>query len=176
MDALDSTETQAIILSEMIKDIPDSDLMNFFVFRTKYIMPMQSRELITKNALFDYRAIQYKSKILDGSFKFETKEQINEFLLTYYRGKNIGNGLGDYYDFVVIALDNDGEMINKYLVDDFTGKYRKLSGDDVDKVLEYLLENQTKLGDVKYIPYSENQLESDKKSGMPLVGARSRAV
>jgi len=121
----------------------------------KYIEPMMSKELITKRALFDYRRMQYESNIKNGTFKFDNKEQIREYISTYYKGRELGNGLGKYYDYVVIGVDNDGDLINKYVVDDFTGKYLKLNSQDVDFVLEDILLNQHKIGDVKHIPYYE---------------------
>lgn len=159
--ALDINIVQAEIFSEMIKDIPDNKLKDFFVFRMKYIEPMMSKELVTKKALFDYRRMQFEQNIKLGSYSFDSKEQLQNYLQTYYKGKEVGNGLGPFYDYVVIGIDQEGNFINKYVVDDFTGKYKKLNSEDVDLILEDLLQNQTKVGDVKHIPYYETAYKLD---------------
>lgn len=155
--ALEINLVQASLLSEMIIDIPDEKLKDFLVFRMKYIEPMMSKELITKKALFEYRRLQYESGIKNGSFKFKNTDEVKEFLMTYYKGKEIGNGLGKFYDYVVIGLDQDGNFINKYVVEEFTGKYRKLNSEDVNDVISYLFKNQDKLGSVKHLPYKEEK-------------------
>lgn len=156
-DALEINAVQAEILSELIQDIPDNKLKDFFVFRMRYIEPMMSKELITKKALFDYRRMKYEAGIKSGTFKFETKEQLQNYIQTYYRGKELGNGLGSYCDYVIIGVDESGEFVNKYALDDFTGKYKKLNSEDTALVLDDLLENQAKIGDVKHITQHETK-------------------
>lgn len=163
--ALEVNIVQASLLSEMIKDIPDEKLKDFFVFRMRYIEPMMSKEVITKNALFDYRRIQFEQKIKSGEFSFESPDQLQNYLQTYYKGKEIGNGIGGYYDYVVIAIDKDGNFINKFVVEEFGGKYKKLSSDDVANVINDLFTNQHKIGSVQYIPYHDDviKLEAPKR-------------
>jgi len=156
-DALDINIVQASIINEMISDIPDNKLAEFFAFRVNYIEPMMSKELITKRALFDYRRKQYECGIKSGTFAFESREQLKEYIQTYYKGKDLGNGLGKFYDYVVIAVDSDGNFINKFVVDEYTGKYKKLSCEDVADVIDNLFEEQQLIGDVKYVPYHEDR-------------------
>lgn len=171
--ALEVNVVQASLLSEMIKDIPDENLKDFFVFRMKYIEPMMSKELITKKALFDYRRMQFESGIKNGTFRFKSPDEVKDYLQTYYKGKEIGNGLGCFYDYVVIALDQDGNFINKFVVDEFTGKYRKLNSEDVTSVINDLFSNQNKMGSVQYIPYRS---EPVKQIAAPVLDEKSKIV
>ena len=150
MQGLEVNEIQASMISELISDIPQHQLKNFLVFRMNYIEPMMSKELITKNALFDYRRIQIEARIKAGERVFGTMESMIKFIETYYKGKNLGYGLATYYDFVIIAVDKDCNLVNKYATNEF-GTFLKLDNDEKSKVYEFLFENQNRIGDVKYI-------------------------
>lgn len=153
-EALDINETQARILSMQIEDIPDKELFKFFAFRQSFVAPMKSKELITKEALFEYRALQFRTAINRGEFKFNDVNEVMDFLKTYYKGKDIGNGLGLFFDYVVIAMNADGELINKFCIDEYQ-RYKKIDSEDVYLILKDILDNPTKLGDVKQIPFRE---------------------
>jgi len=167
MQGLDINEVQASLLSELISDIPNNQLKNFLVFRMKYVEPMMSKELITKTALFEYRKMKILQRVHSGEKVFSTKEQIKNFLETYYKGKEIGYGLGVYHDYVVIGMDNDCNLINKYVVNE-QGNYLKIDGEDKAKIYNFLLEHQERIGVVKYFTREEVEqqkllIESKKK-------------
>ena len=47
-EALGVNETQALITAELLKPLKDEDIIPFFAYRTSFIQPKQSSELITK--------------------------------------------------------------------------------------------------------------------------------
>ena len=55
-----------------------------------------------------------------------------------------------FYDVVRLAIDEDGDVINKFSVNSY-GKYPKLSGEDTQAVLEWLFNHQYRIGEVKFI-------------------------
>jgi hypothetical protein len=150
--ALEINEVQADLLNDLISDIPDDKLKEFLVFRMNYVQPMMSKELITKVALFDFRKKMIEIQLRAGVKVFSDLYEVKEFLQTFYRGKELANGAGDYYDYVVIAMDKDGELINKSVQNEH-GSYKKLNNEDTGRVYEYFFENQNKIGVVKYVPY-----------------------
>jgi len=154
MQGLNINEVQASLVSELIADVPNNQLKNFLVFRMKYIEPMMSNELITKTALFEYRKMQMEQKMRAGEQPFETVEEVQNFVETYYKNKEIGYGLGSYYDFVVIGMDNDCNLINKYAINEH-GSYTKVDGESKAMIYNYLLEHQERIGVVKYFTREE---------------------
>ena len=147
--ALEVNEVQAELISELIADVPDHMLKKFLVFRMSYIQPKMSKELITKNALFDFRRIMTEERLKRGERVFKSIEEVRQFLLNYYRGKDIVNGAANYYDFVIIGMDEDGNLINKYAQNEY-GSFLKLNSEETAKVLKWLFENQHKIGAVDY--------------------------
>jgi hypothetical protein len=157
---LEVNELQATLISELISDIPDNQLKNFLIFRMQYIEPMMSKELITKRALFDYRKIQTEKRVQSGERVFETVEDLVKFVETYYKGKDLGSGLASYEDFVIIGVDKEGNLLNKFVVNEY-GNYLKLDSSEEAKVYKYLFENQNRIGDVKY--YTKEEIEKQRK-------------
>ena len=160
-EALNCNDTQAMIYDQVLKDIPDDKLIDFFVFRMRFIEPMKSNELITKEALFDYRRRQHIQKLKNGEM-FGTKEQLQDFLQTYYRGKDIGSGIRPFYDYVIIAIDREGNFINKYAVNDF-GNFKKLNSEDIADVIDDLFNNPRKIGNVDYMQSKQIVYQEPKK-------------
>jgi len=150
--ALEINEVQADLLNDLISDIPNEKLKEFLVFRMNYVQPMMSKELITKTALFDFKRKLVETQLRAGVNVFKDIYEVKEFLLTFYKGKEVANGAGNYYDFVVIAMDKDGELINKYVQNEH-GTYKKLSNDETGTVLTWLFNKQHRIGVVEYVPY-----------------------
>ena len=150
-EALEVNMVQAKLISKMIEDIPNDKLPDFFVFRMSYIAPMKSKELITKEALFDFRRMEIEQGLKSGVYNFKSIDEMRNFLMTYYKGKDVANGAASYYDYVVIGLDQEGRFINKYATDDY-GRYLILNGEDTAEVLNWLFENQHRIGVVSYVP------------------------
>jgi len=147
--ALEINEVQAELISELIADVPDHMLKKFLVFRMNYIQPKMSRELITKNALFDFRRIMIEDRLRKGERVFGSIVDLRQFLLSYYRGRDIVSGPADYYDFVIIGMDEEGNLVNKYARNEY-GSFLKLNSEESAKVLKWLFENQHKIGVVDY--------------------------
>ena len=155
VDALEITQVQATIFNKLLLDIPNDKLMDFIVFRMSYIEPMQSKELITKNALFDFRKKQYLESVANGEFFFLNTDEVKEFCKTYFKGQDLCYGPADYFDYVIISMDKDGNLINKFVIND--GFYLKLTSQEEAKVYLWLFENQKRIGDIKVVPYFENK-------------------
>ena len=150
MEALEINEVQASLLSELIKDVQSDKLKDFLVFRMGYIDKFKSKELITKEALFDYQRFLIEDRLRAGEIIFANVEDIKKHIETFYKGKDLANGVANFYDFVVIALNSDCELINKYSMTT-GGAYRKLHSIDSARVYKWFFENQHRLGDVKIV-------------------------
>jgi hypothetical protein len=157
---LNCNEIQASIVSELIKDIPNNQLREFLIFRMNYVEPMKSSELITKTALYEFRRLQMEKRVQAGEKVFTSPEEIAKFVKTYYKGKDLGNGLATYEDFVIIGVDKEGNLLNKFVVNEY-GSYLKLDSSEEAKVYKYLFENQNRIGDVKY--YTKEEIEKQRK-------------
>jgi len=152
--ALEINAVQANLVSMMISEIPNDKLKDFFAFRMNFMQPMMSKELITKTALFEFNKNGIEARLRNGEQVFKTIYEVKDYLLTFYKGKEIVNGAGKFYDYVIIAMNNDGEMINKFAQNEH-GNYKKLDNDDTGSVLEWCLINQHRIGEVKYVRYEE---------------------
>lgn len=163
MQGIDINEIQASIVSELIADIPNEKLKDFLVFRMKFIDQYKSKELVTKEALYAYQKIKIQHRLRAGEKIFETVEQVQEYVEAHYKGKEIGYGLGVYKEFVVVALDRDCNLLNTYYAPN--GHFYKLTSVEKERVYSFLLENQSRIGDIKRIPYYDDtkQLEAPKQ-------------
>lgn len=153
-EALDINAVQAEMISGMLSDIPNDKIKTFLIFRMDYIQPMMSKELITKSALFDYKKKTIEARLRNGEQVFNDIYEVKNYLLTFYKGKEIVNGPASYLDSAIIAMNSEGEMINKFAQNEH-GSYKKLNNDDTGAVLEWCLVNQHRIGDVRYVKYEE---------------------
>lgn len=158
-EALGVNETQALITAELLKPLKDEDIIPFFAYRTSFIQPKQSSELITKNAVAAFRKQKALEAIKEGKFSFKSVEQLVEFVKTFFRNERLCYG-ATYKDFVIIGVDEYGNLINHYHINQ-AGKPVQLSSNDEAEVYAWLFENQKRIGVIKYI--SEREIKEKEK-------------
>ena len=158
-EALGVNETQALITAELLKPLKDEDIIPFFAYRASFIQPKQSSELITKNAVAAFRKQRALEAIRDGKFSFKNIEQLVEFVKTFFRNERLCYGT-TYKDFVIIGVDEYGNLINHYHINQ-AGKPVQLSSDDEAEVYAWLFKNQKRIGVIKYI--SEREIKEKEK-------------
>lgn len=163
MQGLEINEIQASLVSELIKDIPNEKLKDFLVFRMGFIDQYKSKELITKEALYEFQKIKIQHRLRAGEKVFENVEQVQVYIEAHYKNKEIGYGLGQYKDFVIVALDRDCNLLNTYYAPN--GHFYKLTSVEKEKVYNFLYNNQDRIGDIKRVPFYDDtkQLEAPKK-------------
>ena len=152
-EALGVNETQALITAELLKPLKDEDIIPFFAYRTSFIQPKQSSELITKNAVAAFRKQKALEAIKEGKFSFKNIEQLVEFVKTFFRNERLCYG-ATYKDFVIIGVDEYGNLINHYHINQ-AGKPVQLSSDDEAEVYAWLFKNQKRIGVIKYVSERE---------------------
>jgi len=158
-EALGVNETQALITAELLKPLKDEDIIPFFAYRTSFIQPKQSSELITKNAVAAFRKQKALEAIRDGKFSFKNIEQLVEFVKTFFCNGRLCYGTV-YKDFVIIGVDEYGNLINHYQINQ-AGKPVQLSSDSEAEVYAWLFENQKRIGVIKYV--SEREVKEKEK-------------
>lgn len=168
-EALGANETQALITAELLKPLKDEDIIPFFAYRTNFIQPKQSSELITKNAVAAFRKQRALEAIRDGKFSFKNIEQLVEFVKTFFRNERLCYG-ATYKDFVIIGVDEYGNLINHYHINQ-AGKPVQLSSDDEAEVYAWLFENQKRIGVIKYI--SEREIKEKEKEQAKIEAANN---
>ncbi|WP_103567433.1 hypothetical protein [Campylobacter concisus] len=159
-EALGVNETQALITAELLKPLKDEDIIPFFAYRTNFIQPKQSSELITKNAVAAFRKQRALEAIRDDKFSFKNIEQLVEFVKTFFRNERLCYG-ATYKDFVIIGVDEYGNLINHYHINQ-AGKPVQLSSDDEAEVYAWLFKNQKRIGVIKYI--SEREIKEKEQA------------
>lgn len=168
-EALGVNETQALITAELLKPLKDEDIIPFFAYRTNFIQSKQSSELITKNAVAAFRKQRALEAIRDGKFSFKNIEQLVEFVKTFFRNERLCYG-ATYKDFVIIGVDEHGNLINHYHINQ-AGKPVQLSSDDEAEVYAWLFENQNRIGVIKYI--SEREIKEKEKEQAKIEAANN---
>ena len=168
-EALGVNETQALITAELLKPLKDEDIIPFFAYRTNFIQPKQSSELITKNAVAAFRKQKALEAIRDGKFSFKNIEQLVEFTKTFFRNEKLCYG-ATYKDFVIIGVDEYGNLINHYHINQ-AGKPVQLSSDDEAEVYAWLFKNQKRIGVIKYI--SEREIKEKEKEQAKIEAANN---
>lgn len=154
--ALDLNTVQAELTSELLKDIPNDKLKDFFAFRLNYVEEMRSKELITKMALFDFKKKIGMEMIRNGK-RHKDIETMIAWIKTFFKGQDLCYGAASYYDYVIIAMNKDGQLINKFAVNEH-GKYLVLDGKEEVEVYEWLFKNQDRIGVIKHVPYFEPKM------------------
>ena len=149
--ALDVNEVKAAIINKLIKDIPDNKLADFFAYRLNFVDEKMSVELITKKAIFEYKRLLMQARLKKREKIFKSIPELKRFLQDYYKGKDIAScgGNSGFLEFVVIGMDKEGNLINKAAKTDF-GTFEKLTADEEAKFLNWLLENQHRIGFIDY--------------------------
>lgn len=168
-EALGVNETQALITAELLKPLKDEDIIPFFAYRTSFIQPKQSSELITKNAVAAFRKQKALEAIKEGKFSFKSVEQLVEFVKTFFRNERLCYG-ATYKDFVIIGVDEYGNLINHYHINQ-AGKPVQLSSDDEVEVYAWLFENQKRIGVIKYV--SEREVKEKEKEQAKIEAANN---
>lgn len=168
-EALGVNETQALITAELLKPLKDEDIIPFFAYRASFIQPKQSSELITKNAVAAFRKQRALEAIRDGKFSFKNIEQLVEFVKTFFRNERLCYG-ATYKDFVIIGVDEYGNLINHYHINQ-AGKPVQLSSDDEAEVYAWLFKNQKRIGVIKYI--SEREIKEKEKEQAKIEAANN---
>ena len=168
-EALGVNETQALITAELLKPLKDEDIIPFFAYRTSFIQPKQSSELITKNAVAAFRKQRALEAIRDGKFSFKNIEQLVEFVKTFFRNERLCYGTV-YKDFVIIGVDEYGNLINHYQINQ-AGKPVQLSSDSEAEVYVWLFENQKRIGVIKYV--SEREVKEKEKEQAKIEAANN---
>ena len=168
-EALGVNETQALITAELLKPLKDEDIIPFFAYRTNFIQPKQSSELITKNAVAAFRKQRALEAIKEGKFSFKNIEQLVEFVKTFFRNERLCYG-ATYKDFVIIGVDEYGNLINHYHINQ-AGKPVQLSSDDEAEVYAWLFKNQKRIGVIKYI--SEREIKEKEKEQAKIEAANN---
>ena len=168
-EALGVNETQALITAELLKPLKDEDIIPFFAYRTSFIQPKQSSELITKNAVAAFRKQRALEAIRDGKFSFKNIEQLVEFVKTFFRNERLCYG-ATYKDFVIIGVDEYGNLINHYHINQ-AGKPVQLSSDDEAEVYAWLFKNQKRIGVIKCI--SEREIKEKEKEQAKIEAANN---
>ncbi|MBR8466194.1 hypothetical protein KDE13_07560 [Campylobacter sp. faydin G-140] len=149
-EALNLNNTQTLVIANLIAKIPDERLIDFFAFRMAFVEPKQSVELITKKAVFAYRKMLTLEAIKNGEFRFKSIDGVIEFVQTFFKNERLCYGANPFKDFVVLGVDEKGNLINHYKISDY-GKPTQLSCDDECEVYEWLFNNQERIGVIKYI-------------------------
>ena len=168
-EALGVNETQALITAELLKPLKDEDIIPFFAYRASFIQPKQSSELITKNAVAAFRKQKALEAIKEGKFNFKSVEQLVEFVKTFFRNERLCYG-ATYKDFVIIGVDEYGNLINHYHINQ-AGKPVQLSSDDEAEVYAWLFKNQKRIGVIKYI--SEREIKEKEKEQAKIEAANN---
>lgn len=155
--ALEINEVQAELLNAELQEFPDDKLKDFFKFRMKFIQPQRSKEVTTKMALFEFKKFFYLARIKKGKTQFNSIDEVKVFCDTYFRNEDLCYGAGSFFDYVVIGMDKDGNLINKYFQNN--GFFEKLTSHKESEVYEWLFKNQNRIGVIKNIPYYETSLK-----------------
>ena len=149
-ELMDVTMAQAMVFESMVKDIPDSKLVDFGRFIVERYEPKKAKMLVIKEAIADFRRMTTERSLQKGAARFQSMDEMVRYIKAHYRGKEIVSGPAGYHDFVVIGMDKDGRLVNHYALDEY-GRPKRLGGDDEMEVYAWLYANQHTIGVVRYV-------------------------
>lgn len=144
------TNIKIELYSMMLKDIATDELVNFYSFVLDKKAQYESLEVCTKRCVKEYKAIQLLTKIYQNVYRFSDIDVMIGFIKHNFKGKDLGYGLEPFLDFVIIAVDEEGNLRNKYRLNEFN-KPSVLNCDEEAMVYNFLFKNQERIGVIKYI-------------------------
>ncbi|MSN96449.1 hypothetical protein F1B92_04545 [Campylobacter sp. FMV-PI01] len=129
-------------------------------FRGEFV----STELAMFRAIKAYKKAYALNFIKKGKAYFKTKKEVREFIKESFRGEDLFSG-GDgtpYIEGVIICVDKDGDLRNKFIVNE-NGVYKRLDSIDEDRVYEFLFKNQHRIGKINLMSVEKKEIESEVK-------------
>lgn len=154
------TRAKIIKYDRMLKMIPNEKLIDFSIYMDSFRGEFVSTELAMYRALTEYKKAVALNMIRKGESYFKSIKEVEEFIKEAFRGRDLfsgGNG-APYIEGVVICVDKDGELRNKYIVNQ-NGVFQRLDSEDCQRVYQFLFENQNRIGAVSYKNPKEIELQ-----------------
>lgn len=149
MVGADTSASTISMVDSLLDFIPTNYLKHF----TEYVLKNYDRHtkpiVNITSVSQEYKRQLNLALIKKGELTLSSVNETKDFLLEFFKGKEICNRVtGLYLDFVIIALTEDGEFINKY-------SFKKLDSQEVADFIYWCFINQNKMGTVEIIPSEE---------------------
>lgn len=145
----------AMVFAQMIPEIPYDRIVDFGRFIVEGYEPKKSKILAVKEAVVAYRRSMTELAIRSGKMRFDDREEMIRWIVRHYRGMELVSGPASYMRHVVIGVDEEGRLVNKYVLDEH-GRYKPLDHESSMEVYIWLFSNQHRIGDVEHITPSES--------------------
>lgn len=160
MVGADTSASTISMVDSLIDFIPTNYLKHFTEYVLKNYDKHKKPIVNITSVSQEYKKRLHLAMIKKGEFKLQTVEETKDFILEFFKGKEICNCVvGLYIAFVVIELNEKEEFVNKY-------SFKKLDSLEVSDFIYWCFLNQDRIGDVKLIPSETSKalmIENQKK-------------
>lgn len=143
--------------------VPTDRLIEFSLFADKFRNAYQNTDTLLHKASLAWNKQIFLTMRQKGVRYFKSVEEVAEFCSEAYRGERLcscGSGSG-FMDFVVISVDEDGNLRNNYVVLE-NGTFKRLDSNESATLYTWLFENQDRIGVIKQVSTNSKKEETGK--------------
>ncbi|PKZ28675.1 hypothetical protein CYJ41_07910 [Campylobacter ureolyticus] len=152
---------------KILEMVDTNKLIDFSIymdsFRTQYI----NMEVAMTKAINAYKKALILNSIKKGVKALKSIKEVEKFCKEAFREEDLFSGHkgSPYIDGVVICVDENGNLRNKFIVNK-NGVFARLDSSDEKRVWEYLFAHQEKIGVVEYKQVEIKNAIEDKKDDL----------
>ena len=157
-----------VIKYHKILELVDTNkLIDFSIYMDSFRGEYVSVEVAMNKAINSYKKALILNSIKKGIKAFKNVKELVKFVKEAYRGEDLFSGHkgSPYIEGVVICVDDDGNLRNKFVVNK-NGVFQRLDSVDEKRVWEYLFAHQEKIGAVEYKQVEIKNTIEDKKDDL----------
>lgn len=140
--------------------VPTDKLIEFSLFADKFRDAYQNMDTLLHKASLAWNKRMFLTIRKQGVQYFKSAEEVAEFCREAYKGELLCScGLGSgFKDFVVISVDDDGNLRNNYVVLD-NGAFKRFDSDETATLYGWLFKNQDRIGVIRQVSVEDHEKE-----------------
>lgn len=161
---------------KVLELVETNKLIDFSIYMDYFRGEYVSVEVAMNKAINSYKKALILNSIKKGIKAFKNVKELVKFVKEACRGEDLFSGHkgSPYIEGVVICVDDDGNLRNKFIVNK-NGVYERLDSADTRRVYEYLFNHQEKIGAVEYKQVEVKNAIEDKKDDLVKVSKDTQA-
>jgi len=166
--------TQAKVILSLLEDLDVS--VEEYINQLLKIYSQEGYKNAFHSALRAIRKLKkslLEKELREGSFRFESIDEMFLNLTELYDGEEVVNCVPRYYPFIVFKM-KDGDFLAKYDPEGKMGGIRRLDSEETMYLLKYLFNNQERIGVVSWEEANQKLLEAKRKEQLELLQAELR--
>ncbi|QKF64576.1 hypothetical protein [Campylobacter corcagiensis] len=152
--------SKVIKYHKVLEGIETDKLIDFSIYMDTFREEFVSVDVAMQRAVNAYKKALILSEIKKGKKALKSIKEVERFCKLAFRGEDLFSGCkgSPYIEGVVICIDDEGNLRNKFIVNK-NGVFQRLDSFDTKRVWEYLFKHQERIGVIEYKEVKVSQIE-----------------